>query len=76
MIGIDTNVLARLLVQDDDMQSHLASVFFDSLSTHNRWFVSAVVLAQGNSKVISLRICNKSAFGAGYLLVVVATSRP
>ena len=46
MIGIDTNVLVRLLVQDDDMQSHLASVFFDSLSTHNRWFVSAVVLAE------------------------------
>ena len=47
MIGLDTNVIVRYLVQDDPVQSAAASrVFEDLLSAENRGFVSAVVLCE------------------------------
>jgi predicted nucleic-acid-binding protein len=47
LIGVDTNVIVRFLVQDDDKQSRVANRFFEStLSTQNRGFISTVVLAE------------------------------
>ena len=47
MIGLDTNVIVRYLVQDDPEQAAAAShVFEDVLSTENRGFVSSVVLCE------------------------------
>ena len=47
MIGLDTNVIVRYLVQDDPEQAAVAShVFEDVLSTGNRGFVSSVVLCE------------------------------
>ncbi len=47
MIGIDTNVLVRFLVQDDDKQSRAANRFFESkLNIENRGFISTIVLAE------------------------------
>lgn len=48
MIGLDTNVIVRYLVQDDPVQSEIATrVFEDRLSVDDRGFVSAVTLCEG-----------------------------
>ena len=45
MIGLDTNVLVRYLVQDDPVQSEIAnSIMENEISLENRGFVSCVVL--------------------------------
>ncbi|MCQ8184410.1 PIN domain-containing protein [Parvularcula maris] len=46
MIGIDTNVLVRFLVQDDERQSEAASRFMEGLSSDRRGFLSSVVLVE------------------------------
>lgn len=46
MIGVDTNVLVRYLVQDDPKQSAAATRLFQSLSVAAPAFVSLVVLAE------------------------------
>ncbi len=46
MIGLDTNVLVRYVLQDDPRQSQQASRLFDSLSADSPGFVSVVVLVE------------------------------
>ena len=47
MIGLDTNVLVRYLVQDDPEQSSLASEFIESnCSEENTGFVCHIVLCE------------------------------
>lgn len=46
MIGLDTNVLVRYLVQDDPKQSAAATRLFTSLSAASPAFVSHVVLTE------------------------------
>jgi predicted nucleic-acid-binding protein len=46
MIGLDTNVVIRYLVQDDAIQSSLASKIIDSLSETSRGFISIVTLVE------------------------------
>ncbi|MGQ2967748.1 MAG: PIN domain-containing protein [Allorhizobium sp.] len=46
MIGVDTNVLVRFLVEDDPKQNALARDFFSKRSAEDPAFVSAIVLAE------------------------------
>lgn len=46
MIGLDTNVLLRYLMQDDPHQSAQATALIDTLSISNKGFVSLVVIAE------------------------------
>lgn len=47
VIGLDTNVLVRYLVQDDPAQSEIAnSIMENEISPENRGFVSCVVLCE------------------------------
>ena len=47
MIGIDTNVLVRFIVQDDPIQSRIATQLIENaFTTENKGFVSAVVLCE------------------------------
>lgn len=47
MIGIDTNVLVRYLVQDDEAQSELASKFIeDSISVDEPGYITLVALVE------------------------------
>ncbi len=46
MIGLDTNVVIRFLMQDDETQSRLANKVFARLTRARQGFVSAVVLAE------------------------------
>ena len=46
MIGLDTNVLVRYLIQDDARQSAQAKDLIDSLSVSNKGFVSLVVISE------------------------------
>lgn len=46
MIGLDTNVLVRYLVQDDARQAARATRLIESLSTAEPGFVSSVVLTE------------------------------
>jgi predicted nucleic-acid-binding protein len=46
MIGLDTNVLVRYLVQDDPVQSPAASELVESLTEIDRGFVSLVALVE------------------------------
>lgn len=46
MIGLDTNVLVRYLVQDDPEQSALASAVIEDLDESRRGFISLVVLVE------------------------------
>lgn len=46
MIGLDTNVVVRLLVADDARQASLATSFMSGRSEDEPAFVSAVVLAE------------------------------
>ena len=46
MIGVDTNVLVRFLVEDDPLQHGLARDFFSKRSTEDPAFVSAIVIAE------------------------------
>jgi predicted nucleic-acid-binding protein len=46
MIGLDTNVVVRYLVEDDPVQSPLASKVIDSLSEASRGFISIVTLVE------------------------------
>ena len=47
MIGLDTNVLVRFIVQDDPVQSRIATELIENtLTPENKGFVSAVVLCE------------------------------
>lgn len=46
MIGLDTNVVVRFLVQDDEEQSALATSLFTSLTAKDRGYLSTVVLVE------------------------------
>ncbi len=46
MIGIDTNVLVRYLMQDDELQSPIATQFIESLTTEDPGFISLVVTVE------------------------------
>ena len=46
MIGLDTNVVVRYITQDDDIQSHVASRLFDSLSPAEPGYISLVALIE------------------------------
>lgn len=46
MIGVDTNVLVRLFVEEDAEQTALAVQFFDARSSKDPAFVSLVVVAE------------------------------
>lgn len=46
MIGIDTNLLVRFLMDDDPGQSILAKRFFASLGADNQGYVSLVVVVE------------------------------
>lgn len=46
MIGLDTNVLVRYLVQDDPRQSEAANGLIDSLTADEQGFVSVVALVE------------------------------
>ena len=46
MIGLDTNVLIRYLVQDDARQAAAATTLIESLSAAGRGFVSLVTLVE------------------------------
>jgi len=46
MIGLDTNLVVRFLVQDDAAQAALASEVFSSLSADRPGFIGSVVLAE------------------------------
>ena len=46
MIGLDTNLVVRFLVQDDEAQAALASEVFASLSADHPGFIGSVVLAE------------------------------
>lgn len=46
MIGLDTNVVIRFIVQDDDAQSPIATGLIAKLSKEQPGFVSSVVLAE------------------------------
>lgn len=47
MIGIDTNVLVRYIVQDDPKQSHHANTFIQAHSAEeNQIFISGIILCE------------------------------
>ncbi len=46
MIGIDTNVLVRFIVQDDPRQAELANAWFNTLTREKPGFVALVTLAE------------------------------
>jgi predicted nucleic-acid-binding protein len=46
MIGLDTNVLLRLFIDDDSQQYDRARRFFDAVSARDTCVVNAVVLAE------------------------------
>ena len=45
-IGVDTNVLIRILVQDDDKQSKIAKEFLESLSESRKGFISIIAMIE------------------------------
>jgi len=46
VIGLDTNVVVRFLVQDDQVQSAIANRFMSRLGREKPGFISSVVLAE------------------------------
>jgi predicted nucleic-acid-binding protein len=46
MIGIDTNLLIRYVMQDDAKQSNVADKFFASLSSQAQGYLSLVVIVE------------------------------
>ena len=46
MIGIDTNILVRYIVQDDPIQTAHAVAFIESLTSHNPGYISLVAIVE------------------------------
>ncbi|MFZ1383074.1 MAG: type II toxin-antitoxin system VapC family toxin [Scrofimicrobium sp.] len=46
LIGIDTNVLLRFLLVDDEVQAHLATDFFASLTPQQPGFITHITLVE------------------------------
>jgi len=53
MIGVDTNVLVRYIMQDDRVQSPMAARFLDALSSERPGYISAVVLTEVSWVLVS-----------------------
>lgn len=45
-IGIDTNVLVRYIIQDDDEQSKIATQFLENLSLEYQGFINTIVIIE------------------------------
>jgi predicted nucleic-acid-binding protein len=54
VIGLDTNVLVRYLVQDDPKQSRIATQLLETLTGDEPGFISLVVLAEVVWVLVSL----------------------
>ncbi|MCC7082229.1 MAG: type II toxin-antitoxin system VapC family toxin [Burkholderiales bacterium] len=65
MIGLDTNILVRYIMQDDARQSFLATRLVESLSSESPGFVPLV-------SVVELVWVLESAYGLGGEKIVVA----
>lgn len=48
MIGLDTNILVRYLVQDHKEQSALAAKLIEGLSSHSPGFITCIALCELN----------------------------
>lgn len=46
MIGIDTNVLVRFLIKDDETQLYTAREFFNSLTEENQGYLTLVTVVE------------------------------
>ncbi|RFP11222.1 MULTISPECIES: PIN domain-containing protein [unclassified Duganella] len=46
MVGVDTNVLVRFFMRDDELQSKRATALVDSFSADEQGFVSFIVVAE------------------------------
>lgn len=46
LIGIDTNVIARYIVQDDHQQADIAAAFLESLNESQQGYISVIVLVE------------------------------
>ena len=46
LIGIDTNVIARYVVQDDRQQADIATAFLESLDESQQGYISVIVLVE------------------------------
>lgn len=46
MIGLDTNVVLRYIVQDDAVQTPIATRLFESFDSESRGFISAVTMIE------------------------------
>jgi len=46
MIGLDTNVLVRYIMQDDAKQSHKAARLIESLNTENSGYITRVSIVE------------------------------
>ena len=46
MVAVDTNVLVRYMVEDDESQTRLADEFVNNLTESNRGFISREVLLE------------------------------
>jgi len=46
--GLDTSVLLRYLIQDDQEQANLATKFVETLTEHNKGFIAIIVLIELN----------------------------
>ena len=70
MIGIDTNILVRFIMQDEAAQSRLATRFMSGLTPQAPGYVSVVTLAE-TSWVLSrtYRATRREIFGAIKLLL-------
>ena len=60
MTGIDTNVLVRYIVQDDPVQSDLATVFIDQLTDSDPGLIELIVLIELTWVLTSAYRCAKS----------------
>lgn len=45
-IGIDTNILVRYIIQDDDEQSKIATQFLENLSLEYQGFINTIVIIE------------------------------
>lgn len=45
-IGIDTNVLARYILQDDERQANIANNFLESLNAHKQGVITCIILVE------------------------------
>jgi predicted nucleic-acid-binding protein len=64
MIGLDTNVLARYIVEDDEKQARIATRLIDSCTADEPGFVSHIVLIELTWILSSCYDADKNALAA------------